>query len=127
MNANEISHLVNTLCEGDNNAYHTLLDADTSILPVLIQQFAAHTDGVDRVRIIEVIWQHRDKATIPFLASALYDPHPDVWQQALDGLVAIGGAESHTALAEFRSDISRDNERVLWVDEAIGQMPPPGI
>lgn len=122
MNASDVSQLVNALCDGDENAFHTLLEADKSILPVLIRQFTDHANGADRSRIIEVIWQHRDKATIPFLASALNDPHSDVWKQALDGLVTIGGIESHNALVSFCSDIAVDNERRMWAEEAIGQI-----
>ena len=122
MNPSDVSQVVNALCDGDENAFHTLLEADKSILPVLIRQFTDHADGADPARIIEVIWQHRDKATIPFLASALNDPHSDVWKQAFDGLVTIGGIESHNALVRFCSDIAVDNERRLWAEEAIGQI-----
>ena len=122
MNPSDVSQLVNALCDGDDDAFHTLIEADSAILPMLIQQFRARTYGADRTRIIEVIWQHRDKATIPFLASALNDPHSDVWKQALDGLVTIGGIESHNALVSFCSDIAVDNERRLWAEEAIGQI-----
>ena len=124
MNPSDVSQLVNALCDGDDDAFHTLIEADRAIIPLLIQQFTAQTYGADRARIIEVIWQHRDKATIPFLAWALNDPHSDVWKQALDGLVTIGGIESRNALIGFRSDIAVDNERASWADEAIGQIQP---
>ncbi len=124
MDPSDVSQLVNALCDGDDDAFHTLIEADRAIIPLLIQQFTAQTYGADRARIIEVIWQRRDKATIPFLASALHDPHSDVWKQALDGLVAIGGIESRNALIDFRSDISEDNERASWADEAIDQIQP---
>jgi HEAT repeat protein len=119
-----VAQLVESLCDGNDsdNAFHTLIEADKSIIPPLIQQFKTRVCGADRARIIEVIWQHRDKASIPFLASALRDAYPEVWRHALDGLVAIGGINSHAALIDFRSESSEDSERVSWVDEAIGQI-----
>jgi len=122
MNFSDVEQLVHALCDGNDNAFHTLIEAEPEILPMLIQQFTASSDGADRSKIIEVIWQHRIKATIPFLASALHDPHPEVWKQALDGLVAIGGVESHNALAVFRSNLLNDTERRSWAEEAIGQI-----
>lgn len=124
MTPNDVSQLVESLCDGNDNAFHTLIEADSVIVPLLIRQFTSRACGADRARIIEVIWQHRDKTTIPFLASALRDPNADVWKRALDGLVAIGGIESHNALIEFRSEIAADSERASWADEAIGQIQP---
>lgn len=124
MTPNDVAQLVESLCDGNDNAFHTLIEAENAIVPLLIQQFATHACGADRAHIIEVIWQHRNQATIPFLASALRDPNPDVWKHALDGLVAIGGIESRDALIDFRSDISEDIERASWADEAIGQIQP---
>ncbi len=122
MNPSEFSELVNALHDGDENAFHTLLEADHTILPNLMQHFAAEADGAHRARILEVIWQHRLTSTIPFLASALHDPHSEVWKQALDGLVAIGGNDSRNVLVDFRSDIAPNDDRFDWVNEAIDQI-----
>lgn len=124
MTPNDVTHLVDSLCDGNDSddAFHTLIEADKSIIPLLVQQFTTRSCGDDRARIIEVIWQYRDKASIPFLTSALCDPHPEVWRNALDGLVAIGGIKSHAALIDFRSELTEDSERASWVDEAIGQI-----
>ena len=123
MTLNDVGQLVDSLCHGidSDDAFHTLIEADKSIIPLLIQQFTTRASGADRARIIEVIWQHRDKTSIPVLASALRDPHPDVWRHALDGLVTIGGIESHAALVDFRSELGEDSEQASWVDEAISQ------
>jgi HEAT repeat protein len=122
MKTNDVLQLIDALCNGDSNAFHTLIDAGTSVLPLLIQQFSTHQDSAGRERIIEVIWQIRDETTIPFLASVLDDPQPDVWKQALDGLVAMGGIESRIALVDFRSKVSKEDERIPWIDEAIDQL-----
>ncbi len=122
MTPSDIHQLVESLCCGDESAFHTLIEGDKAIIPLLIQQFTRRTQGVDRARIIEVIWQFRDEATIPFLASALRDPYADVWKNALDGLVAIGGIESQDVLSDFRAEISTGTERAEWTDEALGQV-----
>lgn len=122
MTPNDVSQLVESMCEGNENAFHTLIEADKAIIPLLVQQFTSHTCGADRARITEVIWQHRERTTIPFLASALHDPDSDVWRTAIDGLVALGGIEAHNALLEYRSNISTYHEHASWVNEAIGQV-----
>lgn len=124
MTPNDVIHLVDSLCDGNNkdDAFHTLIEANKSIIPLLIQQFTTRSCGADRARIIEVIWQHRDRASIPFLTSALRDPHAEVWKHALDGQVTIGGIRSHAALIDFRSELAEDSEQASWVDEAIDQI-----
>jgi hypothetical protein len=122
MTPNDVCQLVESLCEGNDNAFHTLIEAEKTIIPLLTQQFTTHACGADRARIIEVIWQHRDKATIPFLASVLNDGYPEVWKQAIDGLVTIGGTESVEALQLFRGQLKDDDARLPWIAEAIEQM-----
>lgn len=64
---------------------------------------------------------------VEFLAGAILDPVPEVWKQALDGLVAIGGTRSihalhqakvrHPSLATIQGTITVD-----WIDEALEQI-----
>lgn len=122
MTPNDVSQLVEALCEGNSNAYHSLIEADSSVISWLMREFKCREHGADRACILEVIWQHRDKAAIPFLASALRDPDACVWKQAIDGLVAIGGSESLNVLLAFRREIAAEKGRVAWVDEAISQI-----
>lgn len=122
MSPNNVPQLVDLLCGSDENAYHTLMEADDDIVPLLMEHYAAVLDGEHRARIIEVIWQHRLSTTIPFLATALNDEHPDVWKRALDGLVTIGGNESRRVLKECLARIVSDDERSIWIAEAIDQI-----
>lgn len=124
MNKSEVRELVDALCGGDENAYHTLIEANHDILPALAEQFAHTADGTDRARILAVYWQHRVQSVIPFLASALNDEQPEVWKQAIDGLVAIGGEESRNVLKDYLSRIPSRDERSNWISEAIGQLQP---
>ena len=91
MNREDVAHLVEALCREDDKAFHTLIEALPAILPLLVERFHQEKDGESRARIVEVIWQHRQPASIGVLSTALEDAHPAVWKQALDGLVAVGG------------------------------------
>jgi hypothetical protein len=122
MNVNDVCNLVSALCDGDENAYHTLIEANDDIVPALIEQFASAGNGERRAKIVEVIWQHRHPTTVSFLASTLSDPHPDVWKQALDGLVTIGGTQSLNALNDHLDRIPQDDGRFAWIIEAIDQI-----
>lgn len=51
-----------------------------------------------RALIVHVIWQHRLPASIDFLAAAVDDPHPEVWEQALDGLVTLASPAAKRVL-----------------------------
>ena len=48
MNPSELSELVSALDDGDENAFHTLLEADHTILPNLMQHFAEKANGAHR-------------------------------------------------------------------------------
>lgn len=124
MISNDVIQLVDLLCDGNDSddAFHTLVEADNSIIPSLIQQFTSRAWGVERARIIEVIWQRRDKTTIPFLASALNDEYLEVWKQAIDGLVTIGGDHSVDALKTILGQLNDNDARSPWIAEAIDQI-----
>ena len=122
MNPSDVRDLVSALCGSDENAFHTLIEADDDIIPALIEQFADADDGKCRARVVEVIWQHRLPSTVPFLASAMNDEHPDVWKQAIDGLVTIGGPRSLGVLNDCLVRTGTDSERSHWITEAIDQI-----
>jgi len=98
---------------------------DQDALPELIAVFSAERDAQVRAFIVEVVWQHRQQSTIPFLGEALHDSEPTVWRQALDGLVSLA---SPAALEVLRSARTRrfPNPRDTaefrhWLQEAIVQ------
>lgn len=127
MNRSDVLQLVDALCRGDENAYHTLIEADDDIVPTLIDEFRDATNGERRGKILEIIWQHRIPDTIAFLTSTLDDEHRDVWKEALDGLVTIGGNESRNALNDCLGRIAPDDERAIWIAEAIDQIQTHGL
>jgi HEAT repeat protein len=107
-------------------AFFGLIDADPAVLPVLIEAFAKEQDRGVRAAIVRCIWQHRRPETVSFLADVLHDPEPAVWQEALDGLVALGGDRAIQALQAARARIpaGRAGRAITreWVDEALEQV-----
>jgi hypothetical protein len=71
---------------------------------------------------VEVVWQHGCPSALDFLLTALDDPHPAAWKQALDGLVVLASPEAEQRLraAACRSDA--EGERLGWFEEAIEQI-----
>lgn len=122
-----VADYIERLRQGDEDAFHALIEADASVLPLLIEQFHKEGNRMTRARIVECIWQHRNPAMVDFLASALLDPVPEVWKQALDGLVAIGGARSIHALQQAKlapSSLASTPHGITaeWIDEALDQL-----
>ena len=103
------------------SAFFGLIDLDKSVLPILEQEFRAETDPSIRALIIKVVWDARRPGSIPFLAEALSDPHPQVWNEALDGLVALASPESR-AVVESEITSARDPARRALLHEALEQI-----
>jgi hypothetical protein len=88
---------------------------------------SASREGREHVpyRKYRVIWQFRDVAALPLLASALRDRQGSVWKEALDGLVTLGGQGALDVLLEARTAVANypdASDRLGWIDEAIGQI-----
>lgn len=75
-------------CGSSEAAFHGLIDLGPPVIPPLVQAYRSESDPHLRALIVAVVWQHRCPSTLDFLIAALDDPHPAVWKQALDGLVA---------------------------------------
>src|SRR5260370_28977495 len=84
-------------------AYHGLIELPSHLLPDLEEAYRGEADPEIRALIVEAVWQHRSPASIDFLAGAFEDPHPDVWKQALDGLVCLASPESRKVLELAKS------------------------
>jgi len=87
--------------------------------------FRMEPDAQVRAFLVEIVWQLRQPSVIPFLGEALCDSEPAVWQQAMDGLVALA---SPAALEVLRSARARQfphrreaAEFHAWLHEAIAQ------
>jgi hypothetical protein len=107
------------------SAFFGLTEMDHDVLPELIAAFKKERDNRVRAFLVGIIWQHRQQSAIPFLAEVLHDPVPDVWKEALDGLVALASLPALDALRSARTrqfPRQRDSEEFRrWLEEAIEQ------
>ena len=107
------------------DAWHSLVEAGKRVVPFLIRMYRATPEPTIRAQLVSVINQHRLPETIDFLAEALIET-PQVWKNALDGFVTIGGPKAIAALEaakqRFRPDHQADAEEIAWIDEAIQQI-----
>jgi hypothetical protein len=54
-----------------DNAFHSLIESDPSIVPLLIDEFRRETDTKFRGEILKVIGEFRLPETVPFFAEPL--------------------------------------------------------
>lgn len=109
--------------KGDRDAaFFGLLDLDRRLLPELMSLFRSESEPQVRAFLVEILWQHRQATIIPFLGDALQDSAPEVWKEALNGLVALASPAALGVLREAKSRRSDSKEFRRWVDEAIDQV-----
>jgi HEAT repeat protein len=123
----EIKQIVESFRSGDEeSAFFTLIELSEDVLPTLIEIFRAEQAPGVRAFLVKVAWERRDEAVIPFLGEALRESEEEVWQQALDGLVAFASPQSleilQSARARTFSEAADDKRLGLWLDEAIQQV-----
>jgi hypothetical protein len=109
----------------DDEAFHGLRTLDASALPELAKVYHESTDTSARTFILNVIWQHRQPSEIPLLAEALFDSEPQIWKEAMEGLVAFASAESLQALRLARTRLFTNHGEGKrfseWLEDAIEQ------
>ena len=109
-----------------HNTFHDLIELELAVLPFLVEALGKPENIEIRPEIVRVIWERRRPDFIGFLAELLDDPEKAVWQEALDGLVAIGGTNVIGALVGARSRIgaSKPGKPIVveWIDEALEQL-----
>ena len=120
-NPNEyVAHYLDRLEEPDaENAFHFLIEAPAEAAPLLVEAYHVQSCSSKRAAIVEIIWQFRNAKTVPFLATVLRDDSDDIWRQALDGLVAIGGDTALEALRSEKTSLPVTGKKTRWIDEAI--------
>ena len=83
--------------EGDcDGAFFGLKDIAPKVLPDLMAFYRCEQEAGVRAFIVRVVWETRDQSVIPFLGEALRDRAPEVWKEALDGLVAFASPGAGT-------------------------------
>jgi hypothetical protein len=129
MDDDEFLYYVQQLHAADaDHAYFALLtDTTEANVSKLIAAFHRETDDKVKADLVEIIWQRRLPETLDFLAQVLHHPKPEIWKNALDGIVAIGTAQALIVLEDEKRRLlsisSRDSaSRLEWIDEAIEQL-----
>jgi hypothetical protein len=78
-----------------------------------------------------VIWRYRNPNAVDFLGQSLDNADPNVWKQALDGLVTIGGADATRWIEKTEERVSRgqlnNGLTTEWLREALGQIGTDGF
>ena len=102
----------------EENSFFALIEAGAEILPLLEAQFSIESSPQRRRIITRIIWEYRAPSSLAFLASVLYDPDESVWQEALNGIITIGGEAAVAVLrAELPTSSLYKNEYIV---EALG-------
>jgi hypothetical protein len=123
----EIRAALDKFRNGDQeSAFIDLIEMAGEVLPALTEHFRIEADVTVRALLVRVVWERRDQAALPFLAEALVQPQEEIWQEALDGLVAFASPESLDVLRRARQREDADEEVArrfrMWLEEAIQQV-----
>jgi hypothetical protein len=123
----EIRAALEKFRSGDEEAaFFELIEVAGNVLPALTEQFRVQPDIAARTFLVRVAWERRDQAALPLLAEALGQPQEEIWQEALDGLVAFASPESLEILRQARQRDEKAESAVrrfhLWLEEAIQQV-----
>ncbi len=122
-----ISEILTKFRKGDEEAaFYDLLELPGELLDDLIDEFRTEQESDVRALLIKVAWERKENGVVPFLTEALTIPDELIWQQALDGLVALASREVHEILLDARSrqfaDAALTQQFRLWLEEAIQQV-----
>ena len=102
------------------DAWFSLVERGASALPDLARSFDETSDVATRAAIMTVVAQQRSRAAVALLERGLRSDAPTIWKAALDGVVAIGGAEAEQTVARALTNVSADKR--AWLEEAAGQI-----
>ena len=118
-----VQHYLAELRHGNSdNAFHSLIEADPAIVPLLIAEFRREPDATFRDELLRVIAEFRLADTIPFFAERLFD---GFWKTALDALVMQASPAAIDALEHARARTFDSQKQAAdfrsWLEEAIEQ------
>lgn len=108
-----------------DSALFGLVDLGPGGVPSLQTAFRQEPYPELRGMIVHAVWQQRLPSSVAFLSEALEDPVPEVWKQALDGLVTVSTPEARTVLQQAAAR-QVDAKRRAWIVEAWEQLGDAG-
>jgi len=121
---NKFDHFIRKYHNGDEEeAFFGLVDLGLDVLPDLLARFHAEVDFRERAFLLKISRNIGEPTSVSLMGEALHDQNPDVWKEALDGLVTLASPQALNVLYSARSN-RLDNDDVFqeWLDEAIEQI-----
>ena len=116
---NIVTHYLSEFHAGRcEDAFHSLIECDSSIISELISAYDDAPDVDTKVFVIEVISEFRLDSSLCFLRQALRCDDPRVWKAALNGMAVTGSLEAVDAMDHVLSSTQDPNKRE-WIKEAI--------
>ena len=116
---NIVTHYLSEFHAGRReDAFHSLIESDSSIISDLICAYEDAADIDTKVFVIEVISEFRLDSSLCFLRHALRRDEPRVWKAALNGMAMTDSLEAVDAMNHVHSSIQDPNKRE-WIKEAI--------
>jgi HEAT repeat protein len=103
-----------------DDAWHALVELGPAALPHVIHAFEAQSEPSVAVALIRVASEYRTKDALPFFATLLAAQDGNIWKTALNGIVSLGDESAVTRLRAASETLG--NEKLPWVEEAIGQI-----
>jgi len=107
----------------EEEAFFELLEMPGDVMSALTTAFRTEQNPALRGFLVKVAWQRGDRQAIALLAEAVNESDEEIWQEALDGLVALASPEAVAVLTAARTrelaDRSETQRFQSWVSEAI--------
>jgi hypothetical protein len=101
------------------------------VLAALTIAFRTEQDPAIRTFLIKVAWQRGDRQAIDVFAQAVNESDEQIWQEALDGLVALASPEALAVLTAARTrelgDRSASQRFLSCAEEAIEYIRHPPL
>lgn len=118
-----IQHYLNKLGSSreSEQAFHSLIEAPDSVVPVLKSAFFKVADPEKKEIILEIVAHFRLPESVGFFSRVFKEAKDELWKGAVDGLVSIGNVEAHDFL-QTALETNEWPERREWIEEAIEQI-----
>ena len=87
----------------EEEAFFELLEMPGDVMPPLTTAFRTEQNPALRAFLVKVAWQRGDRQAIALLAEAINQSDEQIWQEALDGLVALASPETVAVLTAAKT------------------------
>ena len=114
-----VNHYLGEFRSGkQDDAFHSLIEADSVIIPELINAYEDTKEVDEKVFLIEVISEFRLDSPLCFLRHALRRDEPKIWKAALNGMAMAESPEAVDDMDHVLSSVQDPTKRD-WIEEVI--------